>query len=189
MKIAIDTTIFNNEDITATDFAILLYYILGGKGILNPTICNTLWEKSYLYKEEDGYSWNKNLNSKLNDWINMSLLSKEIQDNNITLAKQLQELFPKGIKENTIYHWRDSTRIIALRLSTFFNKFGNYSNDDILNATKRYIDSFNGNTTYMQVLKHFILKKDKTTGEYSSMLASYLENEEDIPQNWQTTIV
>ena len=31
MKIAIDTTIFDKEDISYLDFTILLYYILGGE--------------------------------------------------------------------------------------------------------------------------------------------------------------
>ena len=33
MKIAIDTTIFDKEDISYLDFTILLYYILGGTGM------------------------------------------------------------------------------------------------------------------------------------------------------------
>ena len=54
MKIAIDTTIFDKEDISYLDFKIILYYKLGGTGILNKEICESLWEKAYLIKESDG---------------------------------------------------------------------------------------------------------------------------------------
>ena len=102
MKIAIDTTIFDKEDISYLDFTILLYYILGGTGILNKEICESLWEKSYLIKESDGYSWNKNLNNKLNGWLASSSISRTKQIENEELAKSLQELFPKGFKEGSI---------------------------------------------------------------------------------------
>lgn len=190
MKIAIDTTIFDKEDISYLDFTILLYYILGGTGILNKEICESLWEKSYLIKESDGYSWNKNLNNKLNGWLASSSISRTKQIENEELAKSLQELFPKGFKEGTVYHWRDSSKIIAERLAVFANKFGVYSPEEIINATKRYVDSFNGNYKYMQVLKYFILKPDKNIGGNISMLASYLENKEKANnQEWTTEII
>ena len=190
MKISIDTTIFHNEDITSLEFTVLLYYILGGTGILNEEICSSLWNKSYLIKEETGYSWNKNMNGKLNGWLASSAISRDKQLDNEVLAKSLQELFPKGIKENTIYPWRDSTKIIAERLTLFFKKFGEYPKEEVIDATKRYVESFNGNTRYMQVLKYFILKPDKEVGGSISMLASYLENKEQANnQNWTTKVI
>lgn len=190
MKISIDTTIFHNEDITSLEFTVLLYYILGGTGVLNEEICSSLWNKSYLIKEATGYSWNKNMNSKLNGWLASSSISRTKQIENEELAKSIQELFPKGFKGGTVYPWRDSAKIIAERLTLFFKKFGEYSKEEVIDATKRYVESFNGNTQYMQVLKYFILKPDKEVGGNTSMLASYLENKEQANnQEWATEIM
>ena len=89
-----------------------------------------------------------------------------------------------------MYPWRDSTKVIAERLTLFFKKFGEYSKEEVIDATKRYVESFNGNTQYMQVLKYFILKPDKEVGGNISMLASYLENKEQANnQNWTTKVI
>lgn len=106
------------------------------------------------------------------------------------LAIKLRELFPEGRKEGYAYTWRDSVSIIADRLKKFTMKYGDYSDEEIIDATKRYVASFNGNYRYMQLLKYFIWK-NKTTGgeliegrlvgevEKQSQLASYLENKEE----------
>lgn len=95
------------------------------------------------------------------------------------LADKLRELYPKGRKEGTSYLWRDSHAKIANKLRTLVKKYNfEFTNEQAINATKRYIESFNGNYSYMQLLKYFILKKDKDTGEENSQLMSYIENED-----------
>lgn len=95
------------------------------------------------------------------------------------LADKLRELYPKGRKEGTSYLWRDSHAKIANKLRTLVKKYNfKFTNEQAINATKRYIESFNGNYSYMQLLKYFILKKDKDTGEENSQLMSYIENED-----------
>ena len=95
------------------------------------------------------------------------------------LADKLRELYPKGRKEGTSYLWRDSRAKIANKLRTLVKKYNfKFTDEQAINATKRYIESFNGNYSYMQLLKYFILKKDKDTGEENSQLMSYIENED-----------
>lgn len=95
------------------------------------------------------------------------------------LADKLRELYPKGRKEGTSYLWRDSHAKIANKLRTLVKKYNfKFTDEQAINATKRYIESFNGNYSYMQLLKYFILKKDKDTGEENSQLMSYIENED-----------
>ena len=95
------------------------------------------------------------------------------------LADKLRELYPKGRKEGTSYLWRDSSAKIANKLRTLVKKYNfKFTDEQAINATKRYIESFNGNYSYMQLLKYFILKKDKDTGEENSQLMSYIENED-----------
>ena len=80
------------------------------------------------------------------------------------LADKLREIFPAGKKPGYAYTWRDSTSCIADRLKKFFLKYGDYRDEDIIRVTKEYVDSFNGNYQYMQLLKYFIWK-NKVTGE------------------------
>ena len=95
------------------------------------------------------------------------------------LADKLRELYPKGRKEGTSYLWRDSHAKIANKLRTLVKKYNfKFTDEQAISATKRYIESFNGNYSYMQLLKYFILKKDKDTGEENSQLMSYIENED-----------
>jgi hypothetical protein len=72
-------------------------------------------------------------------------------------------------------------------------KYGDYPDEDIINATKKYVNSFNGNYQYMQLLKYFIWKNKVTGGELidgrvvgevekQSQLAAYIEDtEEEVP--------
>ena len=95
------------------------------------------------------------------------------------LADKLRELYPKGRKEGTSYLWRDSHAKIANKLRTLVKKYNfKFTDEQAISATKRYIESFNSNYSYMQLLKYFILKKDKDTGEENSQLMSYIENED-----------
>lgn len=99
------------------------------------------------------------------------------------IATKMRELFPKGKKEGTNHMWRDSAPIIARRLKLLFKKYNRlFTEKEILDATKRYVDSFNGDYRYMQLLKYFISKQkieDGCTVEESQLL-SYLTNEDQV---------
>lgn len=112
------------------------------------------------------------------------------EDRFTSLANKLRELFPSGKKPGYAYTWRDSTSCIADRLKKFSLKYGDYSDDEIIDATKRYVASFNGDYKYMQLLKYFIWKNKVSGGELidgrlvgevekQSQLASYIENKEE----------
>ncbi len=108
----------------------------------------------------------------------------------VNLANKMREIFPAGKKPGYAYTWRDSPSCIADRLKKFFLKYGDYPDDRIIQVTKDYVASFNGNYTYMQLLKYFIWK-NKTTGEQvvrgrvvgevekQSQLAAWLEDTPD----------
>lgn len=107
------------------------------------------------------------------------------------LAEKMRDLYPAGKKPGTTYYWKDSVPIIARKLETLVSKFNvNFTEEEVLNATKRYIDSFNGDYRYMQLLKYFILKTDRTTGEVRSELLAFLANEdEEDSADWTTNLV
>ena len=104
----------------------------------------------------------------------------------LILANKMRDLYPSGKKPGTNYPWKDSSIVIAQKLKTLVVKFGcSFTEEEALEATKRYIESFNGNYTYMQLLKYFILKTEKSTGDIKSDFMSLIENKEDIKNNFE----
>lgn len=100
-----------------------------------------------------------------------------VKDDNFIL--QLRNLFPKGRKEGTGYHWRGSISEIRDKLKAFITNHPEFTKEEILKATANYVASFNGDYTYMQLLKYFIwkVKKDVDGRVFTdSQLLSYLEN-------------
>ena len=108
------------------------------------------------------------------------------------LAERLREVFPEGKKSGTNLYWRDSVSIVTKRLEKWFNKYPNsFSDDEIVDAAKRYVESFNGQYTYMQVLPYFIFKNVPVNGmmEEKSQLLSVLENKETATgDSWTTEL-
>lgn len=99
------------------------------------------------------------------------------------LAERLMEVFPKGKKEGTPYYWKGNKKEIKDKLKKFFVYFGNsYTDDQIVQAARMYVASFNGDYRFMRLLKYFIWKNDikrdseSTSVEQVSELASYIEN-------------
>lgn len=110
------------------------------------------------------------------------------------LVIKLQELFPKERKcdVNGVpkYAYRGNKTDVANRLQKFFKLYGKYSYDDVLECTKRYVESFKYDKTYMKILPYYIMKD----GE--SQLATELENMDDTPQeiinpneDWTNTLL
>lgn len=103
-----------------------------------------------------------------------------------SLANKMKECFPKGKMPGTTYYYRCNAREIILKLKKFFEVYGNYPDERIIDATKRYIASFQGNYRYLPLIKYFIYKEKLKMGEDGmqhvfpeSPLATYLENKED----------
>lgn len=99
------------------------------------------------------------------------------------LAERLMEVFPKGKKEGTPYYWKGNKKEIKDKLKKFFVYFGNsYTDDQIVQAARMYVASFNGDYRFMRLLKYFIWKNDikrdaeSASVEQVSELASYIEN-------------
>ena len=55
MRFAIDSDVIAKDNITIQEFSVLLYYIAGGVGILNESLCSSLWNKGFLVKDVEGY--------------------------------------------------------------------------------------------------------------------------------------
>ena len=112
----------------------------------------------------------------------------------IPLATELKNIFPKGKKDGTHYYWSEGIALIIRRLRLFYKKYGkNYTDEQIISAARRYVNSFNGDYAYMRLLKYFILKEKVGAAgdiEGDSELISWIENEgqEDLSDNWTSTL-
>ena len=85
--------------------------------------------------------------------------------------------------------------MIVRRLKLFFRKYGNkFTDEQIIQAAEKYVQGFNGNYTYMRLLKYFIFKeKIGAAGEVEgdSELISYIENADqvdDLREDWTTQL-
>lgn len=112
------------------------------------------------------------------------------------LASQMRLLFPKGIKTGNSA-WRGNVREVALRLQKFFKLYGNkWTDEEIIDATRRYVQHFDSDRTTMRILKYFVMKSDRKIDEEGnthiediSDLATWLENETEENDSWITNLV
>ena len=92
------------------------------------------------------------------------------------LANKLIDLYPQGKKPGTTYNWSDSTSAIANKLKTLIAVHGfTYTEEEAIEATKKYISYFDKDKTPMRLLKYFILKTSKD-GTIDSPFMSIIEN-------------
>lgn len=114
----------------------------------------------------------------------------------LNLAQRMRECFPQGKMPGTPYYYRCNNSEVIKKLKKFFIQYGNYPDDDIVDACKRFVASFRGNYKYLPLVKYFISKlKDQEDEdgtihkvEYSP-LADYLENKEETvaeTSDWNT---
>ena len=162
-----------------------------------------LVKKGYIRRTEGIFEQGFEINEAFLNKVQAALLSKDPdvpeEDRLDTLASQLMEVFPKGKKEGTTSYWRGNRKEIRERLQKFFKLYGNkYTDEQILKAAQDYVNSFNGNYSYMRVLKYFILKDERKSDEEGKLivqqvsdLATFIENAEDldpIRNDWTSTL-
>lgn len=199
MKICIDTDRLKDVDIGEDEFFYLcsLYF---NKNIDKGTF-DKISKKGYTYilNFEDGYPINTTLTKSGVELVEAIFANSEIKeevgnkDRFVVLAEKLRELFPTGKKSGTYLQWRDSTAIISSRLKMLVKKYGcKFTDEQAIQATKKYVASFHGVYTYMQVLKYYIIKATTVDGSSTcnSQFLSDIENlgQENNSNNWLNEI-
>lgn len=197
MKVTIDQTILDKYNLTLEEFLVLC---LSDKNVDIKSIMQSLIAKGYA--EQDLFDTNKIvISDRIKDLISTICIDsdKNVIDKDAEyteLAAKLRELYPSGRKEGTTYMWRGTTIEVAKKLKTLVVKYGYTLNkEDVIQATKDYVSSFNGNYRYMQLLKYFILKSVRDADgnvEIKSELMSLIENkgQTDVERNdWVGTMV
>lgn len=172
----IDDSILSEYGLTLNEFLYLMLLDLDS----STEIIGTLEKKGWLIEGHMTEQSRQRLSCILNRTKEEPSTDSRIDE----LVKQLMNIFPKGKKQGTAYYWRGNKKEIKDKLLKFFVYFGDtYTDEQIIDAADKYVKSFNGNYTYMRLLKYFIWKNDKKvtpeglTVEQVSELASYIENE------------
>ena len=197
MTVNINEEICNKYDLDISEiFAILL--IKTGKDI--PKLFQSLEEKEMIVKDMFGgylvtQKWDDTTASVLLDSDRNHQSPERLE----SLAIKLMEQFPKEKKSGTCHYFRGNKKDTILRLKKFFKLYGKYTDEQIVEAAKRYVSSFNGNYSYMRILKYFIWKDEvkidsegKKYVDEVSDLANWIENssqETSLGNDWNTELV
>jgi len=192
MKITIDDKIVEQKGLSLEEFLFLLFMKISNTS--HSEIFEKLLQENKIYYNNEAKQ--TLLMDKTDDLVQTILLDSEKSKPEIEreelLAIKMQEIFPQGKKEGTSQYFRGNKKEVTLKIKKFLKLYGHYTDEQILEATRKYVDSFNGNYTYMRVLKYFIIKDVRKQGEEGayieqvSELASYLENagQENYNNDW-----
>ena len=185
MKLTIDQTILDKNGLTLEEFLVLY---LGAKDVDIESVSQSLIAKG-LANKDLFFNGRIVVSDKVKDLISTISIDSDKnvidKDSEFTeLATELREIYPAGRKDGTTYMWRGTTAEVAKKLKTLVVKYGfTINKEDVIKATKEYVNSFNGNYRYMQLLKYFILKSVRDADgnvEIKSELMSLIENSDQI---------
>ena len=185
MKLTIDQTILDKNNLTLEEFLVLY---LGAKDVDIESVSQSLIAKG-LANKDLFFNGRIVVSDKVKDLVSTISIDSDKnvidKDSEFTeLATELREIYPAGRKDGTTYMWRGTTAEVAKKLKTLVVKYGfTINKEDVIKATKEYVSSFNGNYKYMQLLKYFILKSVKDADgnvDIKSELMSLIENSDQI---------
>ena len=187
MKIIIDEKVCLKHKMTPVE--VLFALAIRNSESIQGELLN-MENREIIVKDRDVYRITQHWSDVLDEIIADSSGAVEKSDEELLeLAKQMRELYPQGKMKDrygrpTPYYYRCNNSEVVKKLKKFFTIFGNVSDEDILDATRRYVASFQGNYTGMRLIKYFILKDDVRPSEDGnhveqiSDLATFLENKE-----------
>ena len=150
-------------------------------------VISDLYDRGILVKEQSTLYPRLKPFVKYNDLLNRILLLSDqtlpSESDLAPLAKALKEVYPKGRKSDSIY-WQDSLSATIDRLKSLYKHFPEireYSYEDIVKATQKYVSLFPEDKTFMRTLSYFIWKRNETI---SSDLVKILENPDSTAQSF-----
>ena len=194
MKLTIDDKVCLKHKLTLQE-TLLSLAIRSMDSISTMDTIQNLINRGVLVKDADDYKITQHWSDVIDEIIcDSSNTSGRSNEQLMTLTTRIQECFPKMAQPDkygnpTKFYFRCNKREIMLALKRFFEAFGeiieDVTDDDIVDATQRYVASFRGNYTYMKIAKYFILKNPVKQGEdgkgyvdQTSDLMTFLENKE-----------
>lgn len=183
MKITIDDKACLKHKLSVEETLIALA-VKYGKNIKGAY--ENLLNREVLAKDDENTYITQHWNDVLDEILVDSSSAIDNEERLKNLANRMKEVYPKGKMPGTPYYYQCNTREIMLKLKKFFKIYGNYADDDIVDATKRFVASFNGNYKFLPLIKYFIFKDKLVMDEEGqqhvspeSPLATFLENKDN----------
>ena len=190
MKITIDEKVCTKHKMTPVEvlFALAIRASESPQGeLLNMENREILVKDSGVYRVTQ--HWSDVLDEILCD---SSGSIKKTDEELLELAKKMREVYPEGKMRDrfgaiTPYYYRCNNSEVSKALKRFFTEKGNYTDEEIIDATRRYVADFQGQYWQkgMRLLKYFIIKNPIKQGEDGrgyveqvSDLETYLNNKE-----------
>ena len=107
------------------------------------------------------------------------------------LVEKLQSLFPAGRKcdDSGIpkWSWRGNKTDVVKKLQKFFKLYGNYKQEDIIQATTNYVNRYKYDNKAMRILPYFIYKEiDGGVSDLATELEGLNDAEEANSANFET---
>ena len=170
MKLTVDENTCLKHKLTFEEF--LVAYTVGAVKDYEGTLHNLL-NRQVIVKREGRYYVTQPWGDTMDEIICDSTKGSNRSDEEIlALAQKLREVYPEGKMRNqyggiTPYYYRCNNSEVTKALKRFFVQRGNYSDEEIIDATRRYVASFQGQYWQkgMRLLKYFILKDARKQGE------------------------
>ena len=181
MKLIVDDKVCSKYKMTLPE---VLLVLVARENETLPSIFSNMVKRGMLRKEGEDYYVNAQWNDIVDKVLYDSSGGMDNEERLLELAKKVREVFPKGKQyPGSPYYFRCNNREVMLQLKRFFNVYGNFPDDEVVDAARRYVASFNGNYEKMRLVKYFIMKDvvNPATNHIDriSELASFLENKED----------
>lgn len=164
--------------VTSYMFMLILMYYPNTKININLT---QILEYGFIVENDVGYCLTQDGINFIESMEQIEVEGKKMptKSERFELVDKLRELFPEGKKTGTSKYWRGNRGDVGEKLKKFFEKYGVYEDDKVLEASQKYIQSFGDNKQLMRTLEYFILK------DGSSDLATILENVDSVKSDSQ----
>ena len=190
MKTVLNEKICLKHNLTLQE---LLVALAVREGKVNEVVNNLVSREIIVERNGEYYitqHWNDVVDEILCDSANNGI---DLSDERLlALAKRVQECFPvmkmrNAYGQETPFYYRCNKTEIKNKLKKFLTVYGDVSDDDIVDATKRYVATY-ASKGYMgmRLAKYFIIKEDRKLHadeeihvEEISDLATFLENKTD----------
>ena len=190
MKTVLNEKICLKHNLTLQELLVALA-VRGGK--MNEVINNLVSREVIVERNGEYYitqHWNDVVDEILCDSENNGI---DLSDERLlALAKRVQECFPvmkmrNAYGQETPFYYRCNKTEIKNKLKKFLTVYGDVPDNDIVDATKRYVATYaSKGYVGMRLAKYFIIKEDRKLHadeeihvEEISDLATFLENKTD----------
>ena len=190
MKIVLNEKICLKHNLTLQE---LLVALAVREGKVNEVVNNLVSREVIVESNGEYYitqHWNDVVDEILCDSANNGI---DLSDERLlVLAKRVQECFPvmkmrNAYGQETPFYYRCNKTEIKNKLKKFLTVYGDVPDDDIVDATKRYVATYaSKGYVGMRLAKYFIIKEDRKLHadeeihvEEISDLATFLENKTD----------